>query len=178
MPMKRIVLSSASGLILLMSGAAIAAPAQKVETHGDWNVRCIERENVPPCDMVQAASQKESGEQVMQFSIAHAGKEDLYGVQIRVPLGVNLTGDAAIRIDEDADFVSLKYTRCDMNGCYLEKLMTPQDLEPFEQANEGMLIVLGLNGEPLSIPLSFDGFDDALKLMSENNRAWAERALN
>ena len=151
----------------------VDAPSQQMETYADWTVRCVERESLPPCDMVQLATERDSGEQVMQFSIAHAGRDNAYGVQIRVPLGVFLNGGAAIRVDAKAPLTGFAFTRCDAGGCYIERIMQPDELQPFKAGIAGVLGVIGANGQPMTMPLSFRGFSEALRVMTDRNRNWA-----
>ena len=159
--------------LALGCGAAVAAPSQRMETYEDWTVRCVERENLPPCDMVQFATERDSGEQVMQVSIAHAGKENAYGVQIRVPLGVLLDRGAVIRVDAEEPLTGFTFTRCHASGCYIERIMQPDELTPFKTGIEGVLGVIGADGRPMTLPLSFRGFSEALRVMADRHRDWA-----
>lgn len=161
-------------VLALGCGTTAVSSSQQMETYKDWTVRCVEREGLPPCDMVQFATERDSGKQVMQFSIAHAGKENAYGVQIRVPLGVLINGGAAIRVDAEAPLTGLAFTRCDESGCYIEQIMQPDDLTPFKIGAEGVLGVIGADGRPMALPLSFQGFTEALHVMTGKNRNWAE----
>ena len=163
-------------VLALGCGAAAASPSQQTETYKDWTVRCVERESLPPCDMVQFATERDSGEQVMLFSIAHAGKENAYGVQIRVPLGVLINGGAAIRVDAKAPLTGFAFTRCDQSGCYIERIMQPDELRPFKAGAAGVLAVIGEDGRPMTLPLSFQGFSEAIRVMTDRNRNWAEGA--
>lgn len=156
----------------------VQSPDQITESYGDWAMRCIEREYVPPCDIVQAASENQTGEQVMRFSIAHAGDQERYGLQIIVPLGVLISGGVLVRVDGTQDITNLQFTRCDPAGCYIEALMDAAELGPFRRGQEGVLAMLDAKGEPLVIPLSFTGFTTAMDTMSARNREWAETDSN
>ena len=170
--MKRMLMTlfALGGLSL---GASAETPQQN-ETHGDWTVRCVERTNLPPCDMIQIASNKESGDQVMQFSIAHAGKADFFAIQFLVPLGVRIDEGVAIRVDEQPPITNYGFTRCTAEGCYIETAVGHKDLDIFRQGKAGILVMLEGGGEPLVVPLSFDGFTDALKVVEERNKNWAD----
>ena len=163
--------------LLALAGLSLGANAeapQQNETHGDWTVRCVERTNLPPCDMIQIASNKDSGDQVMQFSIAHAGKADFFAIQFLVPLGVRIDEGAAIKVDERAPITDYGFTRCAAEGCYIEKAVGHKDLDTFRQGKAGILVMLEKGGEPLAVPISFDGFTDALKVVEERNKNWAD----
>ncbi len=162
--------------LLALAGLSLGAnaePSQQSETHGDWTVRCVERVDLPPCDMIQMASHKESGEQVMQLSIAHAGKVDVFGVQFLVPLGVRIDEGVAIRVDEQVPMTDYDFTRCAAEGCYIEKTVGHKEMDVFRRGKAGILVMLEGDGEPLVVPLSFDGFTDALKVVEKRNRNWA-----
>ncbi len=165
---------AAAAIALVLASPAAASDEPKNEIHGDWAVRCVEREALPPCDMVQFATHRENGEAVMQFSIAHAGREDAYGMQIMVPLGVRLSGGVAIRVDEGSPMTGFEFTRCEAAGCYIERVVSDEVLEPFRAGDAGVLGVIDRTGEPLVIPLSFRGFTKALATITERNRQWAD----
>lgn len=155
----------------IWAGQAWAQPESEI--HQDWAVRCIEREALPPCDMVQFATQDDSGEPVMQFSIAHAGDKASYGIQIVVPLGVRLPAGVVVRVDNAQPLEGFAFTRCEVTGCFIERIVAIDVLEPFKAGNAGVLAVVDRAGEPLVIPLSFKGFTKALEVMTERNRTWA-----
>ena len=172
--MIRIRYAFAALLVLGWAGSPGDAVAQQQnEVHEDWSVRCVERESLPPCDMVQFVTHNENGEPVMQFSVAHAGHEDHYGIQIMVPLGVRLSPGVAIRIDDGSLLDGFQFTRCEVAGCFIERLATADVLKPFQAGNAGVLAVLDRRGQPMVIPLSFKGFTRALAAMTERNRQWA-----
>lgn len=151
---------------------AARAPDQTSENYGDWTVRCVARTDLPPCDMIQVATTTGTNEQVMRFSIAHAGKEETYGVQILVPLGVLVSGGVLVRIDDKTDVDGLKFTRCEAAGCFIEALMGSDKLAPLRRGEKGVVAVLNRNGEPLAMPVSLKGFAAAMDAMAARNRAW------
>ena len=166
---------SAIGASLLMGVVGTnGANAQQNEVHGDWTVRCVERDGLPPCDIAQFVTERDGGDVVMQFSIAYAGKDDAYGLQIRMPLGqLRLDHGAAIKVDENAPLSSFQFTRCDETGCFVERFLKEDELTPFKKGNAGLLAVIRNDGQPMTIPLSFNGFSKALRVMRERNKKWA-----
>lgn len=165
----------ALGATMALTGSLQAAPVpdQQSEVYGDWTVRCTQRENVPPCDMVQVATRGEAGEQVLRVSIAYAGNGDNYGVQIVVPLGVLISGGVLIRADGEEIQTDLQFTRCEASGCFIEAIMDSKALEPFRLGDEGIIAILDPRGEPMVMPLSFSGFIAAMETMTQRNSAWA-----
>lgn len=51
--------------------------------------------------------------------------------------------------------------------------MQPDELQPFKAGIAGVLGVIGANGQPMTMPLSFKGFTEALRVMTDRNRNWA-----
>lgn len=157
---------------------AVEAPEQTAEFYGDWQVRCVVREDMPPCDMVQVATNNDTKEQVMRISIAHAGDQDKYGVQIWVPLGVLISGGVLVRVDDKEDVGDFKFTRCEPTGCFIEGVVGTEVLEPFRRGSKGVIAILDSLGEPIVLPLSFRGFVAAVGAMSARNQAWAQSQAN
>ena len=160
---------------LLVTGLPASAELSSAdaEKFGDWVVRCSDHAGLPPCDMAQAVADRETGAQVMQFSIAYAGKEDTYGVLIKAPLGVFLPAGAAIIVDGEYAKKDIEFARCDQDGCYVENVMHADDMTAFKAEVAGALVMVSADGDLITLPLSFVGFREALDVMSERNRIWA-----
>ena len=163
------------GISAVFVTSVAMASSPQMEAYGDWTVRCIDRENLPPCDIAQATLRRESGEQVLEFSIAYAGANDAYGVLLITPLGVGLTEGAAIRVDDRPALDNLKFTRCESRGCFIEAIVEPKALKPLQGGEQGVLVLVGRDNRPQGIPLSLNGFSKALGVMRARNLKWAER---
>lgn len=161
--------------MLALSSPAASEPA-KTETHGDWVAQCVERPNVPPCEIAQAATSKTTGQQMMRIAVAYSGSGERYAVQIQVPLGVRLSQAPRVRLDETTDLEGYGFTRCDAEGCYIERLLGAAEIARLRAAKAGVLAVIGADGKPLVLPLSFNGFGDALDASAVQNTAWAKTA--
>lgn len=160
--------------------APVPAPVQTatgIETRqfGDWTMRCVTREGLPPCEIVQAVRHKENEKAALEFSLAYAGRDTRYAVQLVLPLGVFVQGEALIRLDEKTDLHGYAFTRCEPSGCYIDRLVSRADLDPLFAAAKGVVAVRQSNGQPLIVPLSFNGFADAAKSMADRNTAWAKK---
>ncbi|MCO6181008.1 invasion associated locus B family protein [Ciceribacter sp. RN22] len=168
--------------LLLTLAAAGAVSAQgtdgtRNQAYGDWSLRCVQRNDAPPCDMLQVVSNKD-GQPVMVFSIGHAGRREEYGVQIGVPLGVLVSGGALLRIDDKDEIKDLKFTRCLPTGCQIEARLGPDRLEPLRRGGRGIIAVLNGQGKPLIFPVSLKGFTAAMEAMVAKNRSWAKTENN
>ena len=78
-----------------------------------------------------------------------------------------------MRYGAKAPLTGFAFTRCDASGCYIERIMQPDELQPFKAGIAGVLGVIGADGQPMTMPLSFRGFSEALRVMTDRNRNWA-----
>ncbi|MDQ1231568.1 invasion protein IalB [Sphingomonas sp. SORGH_AS 879] len=151
-----------------------ATPAAQPERYGDWSVLCVERAELPPCEVVQGVQRKEGDTQPLRFSFAYAGQGDRYGVQFQVPLGVLVQTAPLIRLDEKTDVPGFHITRCEADGCFIDRVMTRAEIEPFFKAAKGLIAVADRSGKPVVLPLSLNGFAQAMQAMTARNQAWAK----
>lgn len=145
------------------------------ENFGDWLLRCSSRGDNPPCQISQSTIEDKTGKNVMQISISHAGNRDVYGLFIRLPLGVHIQGGVLIRIDDTTDITDYSITRCEQHGCIIERIFDLDDVNHFRSGNKGIVAVLDRTGNPIVIPISLDGFSNALKKMKNKNVEWSKR---
>lgn len=173
-------------LAILAAGTAVAVPPQSgaqaiapVSTRfGDWVVFCANRKDLPPCEAAQAAKRKDTGEQVMRFSIAYSGADDRYGVQFQVPLGIRVQGDVLIRLDDKTDVSNFQITRCEIDGCFIDRIVRLADLKPFYSSSKGIIAVQDREWRPIVMPISFTGYSQAMQYMIEKNTAWHQAEKN
>ena len=160
--------------VVLGAGAARSAePEQTTATYGEWTVRCVAREALPPCDMLQVAMEQGSGRTVLRLSLAHLGERDRIGVQAWVPLGVWVSAGVQIQADgQEVVLAGFGFTRCEGSGCFIEGVVEESSLAPFKRGKEGGLVVLDSAGSPRGVRLGFSGFTAALETMKERNLAW------
>ena len=158
-----------------LTGAALAQTAQDVQTttYKDWVVRCIERDDLPPCDAVQTAFDTQTQQRVMLTSVAHFGNNGEIGIQIWVPTGLLVSGGVLFEIDQkDKALEALKFTRCEADGCFIEAIVSEDDLAPLKKGNQAAIAVLSSTGSPRVVGLSLSGFTKALQEVKTKNQAW------
>lgn len=157
-------------LTFALSGASvIATPVREIGVYGDWIVRCVDRKDPRPCDMVQFVPQHNSRERAIWISIAYSTEKNAYSAQIRMPLGINFSRGVVIGFDDRPPLSEFTFTGCEARDCYVKRMMTPNDMEPLQSGNMASLVAIGSDGHPMVIPLSFKGFDEALVVMTERN---------
>ncbi len=168
--------------LTLLLFATLAAPAAAgandtvgaTSQIGDWTVRCVTRAALPPCEIVQAVKRKDVEQNILQFSISYAGSADRYAVQFMLPLGLFVQGEALVRLDDKTDLSGYVFSRCEPQGCFIDRLTSRADLNPFFTAKKGIVATRQTNGETLVAPISFEGFGGAVKVMVAKNEAWAK----
>lgn len=168
--------------LTLLLFTTIAAPAlasasnsaEKTEKIGDWTVRCVQRAGLPPCEIIQAVKRNDIDQNVLQFSLSYAGTADRYAVQFMLPLGLFVQGEALVRLDDKTNLGGYVFTRCEPQGCFIDRLVSRMDLNPFFSVKKGIVAARQTNGETLVVPISFEGFGGAVKMMVAKNEAWAK----
>jgi invasion protein IalB len=144
--------------------------AQEANSYGDWAVRCVERPNLDPCDVVQSLSDQKAKKSIMQISYAYNPGKDLYAAQIMLPLGFMIQAGVLIRLDGKTDINDYPFTRCEPEGCFVEKIIKGKDLESIRNAKEGVIVVMNRDGKAVGFPFSLKGFGDAVDSMTRRNK--------
>lgn len=147
-----------------------------MERHGDWTLRCAAREGLPPCEIVQAIARTPEESPLVQVFVAYSGRDDRFAVQFALPLGLLVQGDALVRIDDKTDLNGYRITRCEAQGCFIDRLASREDLAPYFSASKGLVAVRQSSGQPLAVNISFQGFAEAAKIMIARNEAWARNS--
>lgn len=165
-------------LIVALGAAALFAAnsvpgmlsTQEASSYGDWAVRCIERPNLDPCDVVQSLNDTKVKKTVMQISYAYSPAKDMYAAQIMLPLGFMLQAGVLIRLDGKTDISTYPVTRCEQEGCFVEKLLKGRDLDSLRNAKQGVIVVMNREGKAVGFPFSLNGFGDAVDSMTRRNK--------
>lgn len=137
---------------------------------GDWAVRCVERPNLDPCDVVQSLNDTKVKKTVMQISYAYSPAKDMYAAQIMLPLGFMLQAGVLIRLDGKTDISDYQFTRCEPEGCFVEKIIKGKELDPIRNAKAGVMVVMNREGKAVGFPFSLNGFGDAVDSMARRNK--------
>ena len=172
-------LALASGLIGLPAAAqqaqqqpqqtAPGQPASRSEVFGDWTTLCRARpdgsgEN---CVMGQTVSNQSDGESrpVMEVVIGRIQNTNTFGMRITLPLGITLTGGAAIGVDQNAP-QQHAFQRCIPSGCMIEFLLEQAQITQFQRGVSGNITFQDFSGQPITLPFSLRGFTAAFNLVS------------
>jgi invasion protein IalB len=140
------------------------------EAFGDWQVRCFKVESPAPCDVMQLAISQDTQQRVLSVSIAFVPSRGTYGMQMVVPLGVSLAKGVTLAAGDNS-LTGVKYSRCELNGCYIELLAPEETLNALAGMEKTTLEIWGYDAtEASQIPLSLTGFSDAMTEMKAQSR--------
>ena len=160
-----LVLGATAALAQTPASAPGRPPAPDVKMVGDWAVRCFPINSPSPCDMYQELADKDSHQRVLAISIAYVPSLDRNGIIISVPLEVSIQKGLVIQTD---NFTSptLKYRRCDRNGCYVEMPMDAASIASLSKsAKDANIKIAADGGKEFSLKFSLDGFSSAYDQM-------------
>ena len=140
---------------------------------GDWVVRCVLTtvKSPAPCEVLQVTVNKDNKQRLSSLSIAYVPSRDSYAMQIVVPTGVSLAKGLAIGVSP----TSMKFTRCELDGCYVETVIDNAAITSFG-AGKTTNIGVTAYGKPneIKFPVSLTGFPEAMDRMKGYAR---ERAV-
>lgn len=159
-----------------MAWAQDATPDMETKTFGSWTMRYVQRADpLPPCDIVQGVSNRDTGKQLMQASFAYLSDKDQYAVQLVLPLGFLITSGVLIRIEGGPDITDWPVTHCEPTGCVVERLVAAPVLAPFRDHDKAVVAVLDRQGKAVAFPLALNGYAAAANAMTARNRAAAKK---
>lgn len=148
--------------------------AYTLETHGDWEVRCINAPEgqVDPCSMYQLLKD-EDGTEVAEVALFHVGSEEVEAAAtFTTPLETLLTAQLALFVDGE-NGRRYPFQFCNRVGCFVRAGLTTADVDLLKKGSEGMvgIVPLGRTDEPVRLTLSLTGFTAAYTKVTELNEA-------
>ncbi len=178
--MKTASILAGAALAALASTAVLAQTPQgtpDVRTFGDFQVRCFQVQGGSPCDMFEQVRNRDTGQPLINFSIAFLPANNRYVMVLGVPLGVSLAAGAVIQTNTFATPV-MKFRRCDRAGCYVEAAVEKPLIDAFMKSSGEGKLRLTADGEDKAreFPISFNGFNAAHDNMVESNRSRSKPA--
>ncbi|HWY61590.1 MAG TPA: invasion associated locus B family protein [Rhizomicrobium sp.] len=163
---ERLVLGAAALVIGLGLGWAVRGlvsynPAsENVTAYQDWRVAC------PPasakelsCEMQEDVLDGKSGSIVVRVGItSEKGKPEL---GLTLPLGVALPPGVGLVLGTDKPKV-FSFRTCKDVGCIAVMPLDAPTQVALNAAKDGKVLVAGLDGKVVAIPISFKGYSDAI----------------
>lgn len=145
-----------------------------LETHGDWEVRCIKApEGQPdPCSLYQLLKD-DNGAQVAEIAIFHVGQGDIEAAAtFTTPLETLLTGQLALFVDGE-NGRKYPFQFCNKVGCFVRAGLTAADVDMLKKGSEGMvgIVPVGRTDNPVTLKMSLSGFTAGYTKVTELNEA-------
>lgn len=128
---------------------------------GDWSKICVAEDGGEACHISQTVNQNNSESRLFQTSIGYVGDAITPVVFLSAPLGIYLPRGITLELTETT-LLSAVVQRCDGNGCLAVTSIDPSFLAEMLRVKEGRLIFGSSAEQNVAIPISFDGFNDAL----------------
>lgn len=153
--------------VLLLCVSAGMAQQEPVAQNGAWITRCQGEEGPDnqPCEIFQRLLVKDTGQRIAEFAVGYPADGQGYARGVAVlPLGIILDEDIAMQIDDGPRF-SFKVRYCTQSGCFAFLDLNPDIVDMMKKGGDATFYFHILNGEPMSINLSLNGFTKALETL-------------
>ncbi len=133
------------------------------ETHGAWQVSC----RTPPgakeekCALVQSVTAEDRPNVGLTVVFYKAIGEDKKLLRVVVPLGVLLPTGLGLKIDGQ-DVGNAPFLKCGKRGCVAEVVLQDEVINKMKTGGTAMFIIFDTPEAGIGIPVSLQGFGDAL----------------
>ena len=153
--------------------AAAAQAAQQFSINqnvGDWVVRCVQTtvKSPAPCEVLQVTINKDNKQRLSSFSIAYVPSRDAFAMQVVVPTGVALAKGLVLGDTPNG----MKFTRCELDGCYVEAVIDNAVVTNLGKAGKATQIAVVPYGktDQIKFPVSLTGFTEAMDRMKSYSK--------
>ena len=136
------------------------------ETHGAWQVSC----RTPPgakeekCALVQSVTAEDRPNVGLTVVFYKAIGDDKKLLRVVVPLGVLLPTGLGLKIDGQ-DVGNAPFLKCGKRGCVAEVVLQDEVIGKLKSGSNAMFIIFDTPEAGIGIPVSLQGFGDALANM-------------
>lgn len=145
------------------------APQRTTATYNDWILQC-ETNTQPPhqkvCDMAQSTQIQGQNLPFSRVAVAHPQKGQPVRLVVQVPVNASFATNLRIQTaDADVGIVA-PFARCTPNGCFADFDIKDDILKKFRTASgAGKLSFADAGGHEVTVPLSFNGFNQAFEAL-------------
>jgi invasion protein IalB len=148
------------------AGTQENTPPSESKIYGDWTMECYDVASLSPCNIVQMAINKNNNRRILSLSLAYIPSSDAYALQIVAPLGPDLKKGVSLTAAGET-IVQFKFRHCASDGCYIEDQLNASAVENLKKGSAATVSVFAYGDtKAVDIPLSFQGFSDALAEMN------------
>jgi len=138
-----------------------------VETHGDWQLNCVDGDAGIVCAITQTRIAEDTGQQIIAVELRSDGNGGLTGVLV-MPFGLSLGEGVLVGIDDQEANAVLGFSTCLPMGCIVPVGFDASVVAAFSDANN-LLITATANdtGDPVTLPVSLNGLTAAFAGMED-----------
>jgi invasion protein IalB len=159
--------------IAQLAAAPGEAPQRTTASYDDWVVQCDTQAGSPPqkiCDMAQVTQVNAQGHSTpfSRVAVAHPVKGQPVRLVVQVPVNVSFATTVRIQTGDSDPGIAAPFARCLPAGCFAEFDIKDDVLKKLRAASgAGKLSFPDSNGHEVSVPLSFNGFNQAYDALAK-----------
>lgn len=147
---------------VLVSSAEAQSEAFDREFVGSWVVECLPGQSGPgECQLYQRITTNDANVVAMVVTFAWSVEEENLQTQIALPLGVLLSFQPQLAID-NSYVQELRWSRCTMDGCMIEGAISQEMVDRLTSASAATIAVVHPTEGTIQLPVALDGFTSAL----------------
>ena len=150
-----------------VAGSLPGGAVSLVETHGDWQLTCVEEALNIVCAISQTRIDPESRQQIIAIEMRADGDSGLAGALV-VPFGLALSKGVSVGIDDQEANAVLGFSTCLPVGCIVPVGFDASAIDALADANE-LKITAATNdtGDLVTLSVSLQGLAGAFVRMQE-----------
>jgi invasion protein IalB len=132
-------------------------------THGAWQVSCRTPAGAKEekCALVQSVTAEDRPNVGLTVLFYKAESEDKKLLRVVVPLGVLLPTGLGLKINNQ-DVGNAPFLKCSRKGCIAEVVLQDEVIKKMKGGGTAMFIIFDTPEAGIGIPISLQGFDQAL----------------
>lgn len=177
MKIERLIVGGAALLVGLLAGWMIRGVATynihtaSVSVYEDWRVACPEADSKDSsCELSTDVVDKSQG---TPNPLGRAGvtfaKDGKQMMNFMLPYGVALEAGMGFRVGKEPVKV-IQYRTCNTIGCLAETPFDAPMATALNGTDDAAVMFAGLDGKPVSVPISFKGYKKALSVWKSNEQ--------
>jgi len=141
------------------------SPQRTTATYNDWILQCETTAATPPaeiCEIAQVTQVQGRNVPFSRIGVARPEKGQPVRLIVQVPVNVLFATTVRIQTSDEDPGIQAPFKNCTPNGCFAEFELKDDMLKKLRAASTvGKLSFADAGAHPVSVPISFNGFDPA-----------------
>jgi invasion protein IalB len=134
----------------------------------DWVVECFAPNDIgQECQLYQRILMDGGSSIALVATLARVPPEQALHMQVALPLGIDIESGATLAIDDDTS-LQVPISRCTQQGCIFEGVVSAGLERALADGGAASVTVSAPDRGPFTIPLSLNGFVEALDAITED----------